>query len=377
MVSYLETPNLVTNYLLNKKTKVLFIYHGGTIGMRVEQLASATLVNRVPQDSTEFQATTSRLLDAFTDTLDISYRHITSKDSSNVHPGDWSALAETVYQAQQNGFDAVAIAHGTDTLQYTATALAFAVHGSEPTSSALKIPVVLTGAQNSIYVRGGDGEFNLINLFRTVQVAVQKNVADVLINFWDLVLLGCRAVKVNERRFRAFESPAYPPVGTINAYGVDLNTHLVRQKHDKSGGVFAPKFCNNGLISIDVEPGFDTAGLRALLETGRYKGILLKSMGDGNIPTQSSANLLPLIEYATNKLQVPIFLTVKTDGATASGSHYDVGIEAVEAGAIPCFDHSSSAVAVKVRWLIGNGLCQDIPSFNAAMATSFVGEVSV
>lgn len=39
-------------------------------------------------------------------------------------------------------------------------------------------------------------------------------------------------------------------------------------------------------------------------------------------------------------------------------------------------DHTHVAVDVKVRWLIGNKLCDSISSFKQAMATSYAGEVS-
>jgi L-asparaginase len=345
--------------------------------MRIEQTGPRTFVNRVPQDSLDFQRTTERLLEGFEDQFAVTFRHITNKDSCNVHPRDWTNLATLVHAAQEEGYHAVAITHGTDSLQYTATALALALHGTNPAAQALRIPVVLTGAQNSIYAKGGDGEFNLVNLFRTIQSALSLGVADVLINFWDLVLLGCRAVKVNERKFRAFESPAYPAVGIVNAYGVELNPALLRRISSTAEGVIAPHFAAHGVISVDIEPGFDVDGFRAILETGHFRAAILQSMGDGNIPTEPPSDLLPLIRHASERLKIPIFLTVKTDGATASGQHYDVGIGAVEAGAIPCFDHTSSAVAVKVRWLIANGVCRNIPEFSAAMATNFAGEVTV
>jgi L-asparaginase len=364
---------------MQSRPRVLFLYHGGTIGMRVEHTSTGSFVNRVPYDAAEFQETTERLLSGFVERFEIVYRHVTNKDSSNVNPKDWTVLAEMIHAAQGEGFSAVAIGHGTDSLQYTATALSLALHGSNPAASALTIPVVITGAQNSIYLKGGDGEFNLVNLFRTVEAAVQARVADVLVSFWDAVLLGCRAVKVSERLFRAFESPACAPAGVVNAFGVELNLSQVRLAHTgqlASASRFAPEFADTGVMTLEVEPGFDVAGFRALLDTGRFRAIILKTMGDGNIPTEGERSLLPVIAYASEQLKVPIFLTVKTDGASASGSHYDVGIGALRAGAIPCYDHSASAVAVKVRWLIGNGLCRSIDDFRRAFETSFVGEVT-
>ena len=115
-------------------------------------------------------------------------------------------------------------------MAYTATALSLALHGREPDKSGLRIPVCITGAQNPIYEPGGDGRFNLENLFRVIDEAVGDNVADVLVSFWNRVLLGCRTLKLSEKKFDAFQSPSYPDIGYIDSNGVHLDTNLVRKK---------------------------------------------------------------------------------------------------------------------------------------------------
>jgi L-asparaginase/Glu-tRNA(Gln) amidotransferase subunit D len=73
---------------------------------------------------------------------------------------------------------------------------------------------------------------------------------------------------------------------------------------------------------------------------------------------------------------IPIFITTKFPGGSAISTHYEGGVEAIKAGGIPCFDHTDVAVDVKVRWLIGNAICQNIEDFRKAMKTSFAGEVT-
>ena len=72
----------------------------------------------------------------------------------------------------------------------------------------------------------------------------------------------------------------------------------------------------------------------------------------------------------------PIFITTKFVGGTAGEAHYETGYEAIKAGAIPCFDHTDVAVDVKVRWLIGNGICSTLEDYNKAMSTNYAGEVT-
>ena len=104
--------------------------------------------------------------------------------------------------------------------------------------------------------------------------------------------------------------------------------------------------------------------------------MILKSLGEGNVPNEGQYNLLPVIKQATQDYMIPIFITTKFVGGTAVSTHYETGFEAVKAGGIACYDHTDVAVDVKVRWLIGNGICSTVEDFRKAMQTSFAGEVT-
>ena len=92
--------------------------------------------------------------------------------------------------------------------------------------------------------------------------------------------------------------------------------------------------------------------------------------------SEGQYNLLPVLRQASNEYMTPMFITTKFAGGSAVATHYEVGFEAIKAGGIPCFDHTDVAVDVKVRWLLGNGICSNINEFKTAMKTSFAGEVT-
>ena len=309
--------------------------------------------------------------------MDITFEFVTAKDSTNMTPNDWEKLIFRVKKAQDDeNYDGVAIAHGTDTLAYTATALSLALHGREPDKSGLRIPVCITGAQNPIYEPGGDGRFNLENLFRVIDEAVGDNVADVLVSFWNRVLLGCRTLKLSEKKFDAFQSPSFPDVGYIDSSGVHLDIALVRKKQDADAKIsLAPKF-GRGVISFELSPGIDPNVVLGFITNGGISAMIFKSLGEGNVCTEGQYNLLPVIKRATEEYMVPIFITTKFPGGSAVATHYEVGLAAIKAGGIPCFDHTDVAVDVKVRWLIGNAICSSIQDFRKAMKTNFAGEVT-
>ncbi|VVC00832.1 Glutamyl-tRNA(Gln) amidotransferase subunit D [uncultured archaeon] len=355
--------------------KVLFLYNGGTIG-QVPEKRGEEIILVPPKDSEVFEEACKPVLEKFSGRLDIKFEIVTTKDSTNMTPNDWEKLIFRVKKAQdEDGFEGVGIAHGTDTMAYTASALAFSLNGRNPGKRWLKIPVCLTGAQTPIYQEGGDGRFNLENLFRTIEESMERGVADVLINFWDRVLLGCRALKRSEKDFDAFNSPAVPNVGTIDASGVHLNMDLVKSKTASNGASIAPKF-GRGVVSFELAPGIEPSLLLGFITNGGISAMILKSLGEGNVCNEGEFSLIPAIRQAVGEYMTPLFITTKFTGGNAMSMHYETGFEAVNAGAIPCYDHTDVAVDVKVRWLIGNGICSTIEEFRKAMATSYAGEMT-
>lgn len=363
---------------MTSKKKILFLYNGGTIG-QVPEKNGNNIVLIPPKNSEIFRQACEPSIEKIKaeKNIDIVYEFVTAKDSTNMTPNDWEKLIFRIKNAQDNeGFDAVGIAHGTDTMTYTATALAFALHGKEPRKSGLRIPVCITGGQNPIYESGGDGRFNLENLFRVLCKSMESGIADVMINFWDKVFLGCRALKTSEKDFDAMDSPAYPYVGVIDGTGVKLNHALLRNaKNSAEKLTIAPKF-GRGVVSFELSPGLDPNVVLGFVTNGGVSAMILKSLGEGNVCIEGQYNLLPVINQATKEYMTPIFITTKFVGGIAGAMHYETGLEAVKAGGIPCLDQTDVAVDVKVRWLIGNGICSSIEDFKKAMKTSYAGEVT-
>lgn len=360
------------------KKRILFLFNGGTIGQQYKKTQNGEMILFPPKDETDFKKVCEPIIQKFIEKFDIDFELVTTKDSTNMTPNDWEKLIFRIKKAQDSeNYDAVGIVHGTDTLPYTAIALSLSLHGKTPKKSGLRIPICITGAQNTIHQTGGDARFNLENLFRTLEEAIKLEVADVITNFWNRILLGCRTLKVSEKNFDAMSSPAYEDVGEIDSSGVYLKTHLLRLKKDADKKLsIAPKF-GRGVVGLELTPGIEPSVISGFITGGGISAMILNSLGEGNVCTEAEYNLIPMIKQATEEYMTPIFITTKFVGGNASSSHYEVGIRAIEAGGITCFDHTDVAVDVKVRWLIGNGLCSSIEDFRKAMATNFAGEVTI
>src|SRR3989344_5685207 len=124
---------------MNKK-KILFLFNGGTIG-QVPTNINGKIISAPPKDAAIFKNAIDPIIENLVEKFDITYEVITTKESSSMTPQDWEKLIFRVKKAQdEEDFHGVGIAHGTDTLAYTATALAFALHGPVAGKSGLRIP---------------------------------------------------------------------------------------------------------------------------------------------------------------------------------------------------------------------------------------------
>ena len=111
------------------KKKILFIATGGTFS------AIETEEGLKPHFDPE------QLIDKFPesrDIADIEGVQIAHLDSTNVHPENWTVMADYIGQNYERA-DGFIIGHGTDTLAQTAAALSFAVRN-------IAKPIVMTGS---------------------------------------------------------------------------------------------------------------------------------------------------------------------------------------------------------------------------------------
>lgn len=113
--------------------KILFIATGGTIASKktenglTPQITPEELLSYIPEVE---------------GLCEITAVNPFNLDSSNVVPENWSTLVKVAKEHYED-YDGFVIAHGTDTMAYTAAALSYMIQNSEK-------PIVITGAQRPI-----------------------------------------------------------------------------------------------------------------------------------------------------------------------------------------------------------------------------------
>lgn len=339
------------------KRKVVILGFGGTIAMVPDSFGILKPAKSVEE--------IIAIIPSLQEMADVSFCELENRDSTNINPSHWVKLTLKIHELHDT-VDAIIVTHGTDTMAYTAGGVALAL------GRGLKIPIVFTGSQLPLVSHGTDARFNLENSMKTVLQACDEKIAEVMIVFSDCVLRGSRAIKTSEARFPAFDSPAFPHLARIDATGV----HFIPDVLKKDETVFSikPHF-QRGILAIDLVPGLEPGILLEVLRSGKCQGLLLKSLGAGNVPSEDEYSLLPVIQEAVNTLKVPVLISTKFVGGRTHMDIYEPGKLALESGAIPTGDLTDVMAQVKFMWALaqGNRSHEDL---KRAIHANIIGEIT-
>jgi L-asparaginase len=217
----------------------------------------------------------ARLLETVPELARIAHvepRIVCNLDSSDVGPDVWTLLA-TIIAEERERYDGFVVVHGTDTMAYSAAALAYTLRG-------LDRPVVLTGAQRPLAALRTDARRNLAD---AVELAT-CDLPEVSICFDGLLLRGCRAVKADTRHYRAFASPGVEPLARLGT-DVHVGAHVRRPTMPFRCD---PRF-DPHVDVVWVIPGLTAATLARRVSDPDLRGVVLASFGVGTIPANGIA----------------------------------------------------------------------------------------
>jgi L-asparaginase/Glu-tRNA(Gln) amidotransferase subunit D len=296
--------------------------------------------------------------------VDFDFFPLMNEDSTNIVPTDWITMANAVYEKRNDGYVGFVIAHGTDTMHFSSSALAFAL------GPDLDFPVVFTGAQTTPDVPHGDAR---INLLRAAKVALSP-IAEVVICFGNFVFRGCRTQKKDEKKFDAFESPALYPIGDITE---KIILHPTAKTRGDGGEIQLEADFAGDIIQVGLIPGMKADLLIPIISAKTNKetrnknvskkaksdksrkehlsslcsGIVLQSFGAGNVPDKDGYAFGDFIRSAVAK-GIPVIITSQFPANSTLETRYGPGVAAVNAGAIPTGNMTSAAATVKFRWAL-------------------------
>lgn len=285
-------------------------------------------------------------------------------DSSNMNPGCWKEICRLIADAYDS-HDGFVVLHGTDTMAYTASALSFMLPN-------IAKPVIITGSQLPIGEIREDGTENLIT---ALQIAAMRDesgrpmVQEVAISFGRHLWRGNRATKLSSTDFGAFKSFNYPPLASMDLHIVFNRDLLWRPSSD---GPLEPAYSMDDSVgTVFLFPGLTEEAFRAQLNAGNPKGVVLRTFGAGNAPTQSW-----FVDAVSDAVQAGR-LIVNVTQCPAGGveeKRYATGDALAQAGVISGLDMTFEAALTKMMHLFGAGLSQeDVTKY---MQISLAGELT-
>ncbi len=262
--------------------------------------------------------------------------------SEDIGPTDWVDLAGKVVEAFGRGAEGVVIAHGTDTLGFTAAGLSFLL-------ADLPGPVVLVGAQRSPDRPSSDGPSNLR---AAVAVARDRRLGEVVVVMHEglsdgrfAIHRGTRVRKMHSSRRDAFESRNGPALGAVVGTVVELGTSLVRAPRDGPPRVDGPLDPRGGLL--EFFPGLAPERAAAFLED--LRGVIIAGTGLGHV---GSAHL-PWIRRAVER-GVVVAMTTQCLAGSVDPYVYATGRELLRAGVVFLDDLLPETAYAKLLWALGH-----------------------
>ncbi len=353
-------PAFATPELPEQKTelpKVVILSTGGTIASRVDYRTGAV---RSALSASDLYGVVPELADIARVKTEIVF----SLYSENITQKHWSQLAQTVAQHLKEGADGVVIAHGTDTMAYTAAALSFTLQN-------LPVPVILVGAQRSSDRPSSDAATNLIAAvkaatqgpFAEVGLAMHESLSDTAI----AVFRGTKVRKCHTSRRNTFKPVNATPIARVKNDEVIMLTADYQKRDAAKRLVLRPEF-SEAVALVKFYPGLDPAIIDWYVEKG-CKGIILEGSGLGHV----SKYCFNAIRNAV-KRGVVIALASQCIWGRVNMNVYDTGRDLLTLGVIPLEDMFPETALVKLMWVLGQ--TSDVEEAKKLLITNLVGEFS-
>lgn len=311
---------------MSAKKKILLLATGGTIASKKSenglkpQITPEELLEYIPQVK-EF--------------CEVSAIQLLNLDSSNMEPEHWKKIVHAIRE-YYDVYDGFVIAHGTDTMAYTAAALSYMIQNSTK-------PIVITGAQKPIDLEITDAKSNLIDSFL---YAADEKSQGVQIVFDGKVIAGTRAKKVRSKSYNAFSSIDFPSLAVIQDGNIMRYLPMLPYEDE----VRFYEELDENIFLMKLIPGIRPRVLQSIFEN--YDCIIVESFGVGGIPKSIADEFYRLCRQYPDKLVV-MATQVAHEGSDMTV--YEVGHDMKKyCRFLESYDMTLESVIAKTMWMLGN-----------------------
>ncbi|RDI72581.1 Glu-tRNA(Gln) amidotransferase subunit GatD [Halopelagius longus] len=279
--------------------------------------------------------------------------------SENATPDVWRDLAEAVREEIEAGADGVVVMHGTDTMQFSASALSFMLD--------TPVPVVFTGSQRSADRPSSD---NVMNAVCAVEAA-KSDCAEVLVCMHatesdDVCALhrGTRVRKNHTSRRDAFETVGAEPLGEVDYESEEVRFRREYAERGEADLSLSPEL-DGDVDLLKFTPGMDVDRYGEFLKDSELDGLVIEGTGLGHVHTDFIPVIADLVDDG-----VVVAMTSQCLRGRVCDRVYDTGRDLLDAGVVEAGDTLPGTAKVKLMWALSN-----LEDPAEAMTRSLAGEL--
>ena len=330
----MKKENLPQAQIDPKLPRLLLISTGGTIASKIDYrtggvtpaLTAAELNAAVPE--------LGKIANIDTEVLFSEY-------SENLLPEHWKKIAEKIDSCIRSEYKGIIVAHGTDTMQYTAAALSFTLAG-------ITIPVALVGSQRSSDRPSSDAALNLISAAKFLIESNTSGIYVVMHNSTNDDEVAChwgtRVRKNHTSKRNAFQTIGGSPAYIVKNGTIEKNPQFNYVKRE-----YIPRINFDTRVAlVKYYPGLDPKIIDFIISSG-YKAMIFEGTGLGHIGKI-------MYEYVDKAKKKGLFMGMTSqciDGMVRM-TVYESGRDLLNLGIIPLSNMIPETALVKAMWALGN-----------------------
>jgi glutamyl-tRNA(Gln) amidotransferase subunit D len=337
--------------------KVAIISTGGTIASRVDYRTGAV---RPALTASDLYSVVPELANI----ARIDAHILFSLFSENITPKNWSELAQAIAGQIRQGVDGVVVAHGTDTMGYTAAALSFALQN-------LPVPVILVGSQRSADRPSSDAATNLVGAvtaaakspFAEVTLAMHETPSDTSI----AIHRGTKVRKCHTSRRDTFKSINTSPIARVQDQEITMMTDYYKKRDPSNKLVLKPEF-DEKVALVKFYPGMSPEVIQWYVEKD-FKGLVLEGTGLGHVSKYCFETIRKAVEN-----NVLVAMASQCIWGRVNMNVYDAGRDLLALSVVPLEDMLPETALVKLMWVFGQ--TQEAKEAEKLLKTNIAGEYS-
>ena len=334
--------------------KVLLISTGGTIASKIDYRTGGVTPALTADELNASVPELSKIANIDTEVLFSEY-------SENLLPEHWTKIAEKLNSFARSEYKGIIVAHGTDTMQYTAAALSFSLSGFPK-------PVALVGSQRSSDRPSSDAALNLIS---ATKFLVNTDVIGIFVvmhnstNDDDIAChWGTRVRKNHTSKRNAFQTVGGFPAFIVKKDSIEKNPLFNPPKVP-----YAPRInFKSNVMLLKYHPGFDPKIMDNAISSG-YKAIIVEGTGLGHV----GKVMYEAIGRAKRR-GLFVGMTSQCIDGMVRMTVYDSGRDLLNLGVIPLRNMIPETALVKAMWALGNS--KDANEMEKLMRENIAAEFS-